>query len=346
MATRTWWRSTSRRCVASSVPVRSTRCEGPATGLLRVGRADGRFGLRARPHGRSHGHPGRHLGGGRRDGEHALLHRALVDDADRGLQQRIDEVTGLTVAGELKAVLVPTGRDLAQVQVFDSSGDADRPRRLVWRAGTRLDVVPAPRDPGAGRRATVDGARIGGPGGKSYRLAARSVSGGGRTEFSIYTVTSLAAAERAEAHLRLGLAIGLPVIVMLAAIVIWWVTGRALAPVDEMRAEVDRIQAEDLARRVHPAGGDSEIGRLGATLNRMLDRLTDAAERQRLFGASASHELRSPLSAIRTELVGLAYPDRGLAEGGERLVGRDRPAGGAGPRPTVPDPPAHSGCRR
>ena len=43
----------------------------------------------------------------------------------------------------------------------------------------------------------------------------------------------------------------------------------------------------------------------------MLDRLEDAADRQRLFAASASHELRSPLSAIRTELeVGLAYPDR------------------------------------
>ena len=47
------------------------------------------------------------------------------------------------------------------------------------------------------------------------------------------------------------------------------------------------------------------------TLNRMLDRLEEAASRQELFAASASHELRSPLSAIRTEVeVALAYPDR------------------------------------
>ena len=139
---------------------------------------------------------------------------------------------------------------------------------------------------------------------------ARTITSGPES-VTIYAVTSLATATHAEAHLRLGMAIGLALVIALAAGLIWFVTGRALAPVDEMRAEVDQIQATDLTRRVSPASGDSEIDRLGATLNHMLDRLQDAANRQQVFAASASHELRSPLSAIRTELeVGLAYPDR------------------------------------
>jgi signal transduction histidine kinase len=105
--------------------------------------------------------------------------------------------------------------------------------------------------------------------------------------------------------------IGLPLPVVLAAWLIWRVVARALAPVDAMRAEVDRIEATDLSGRVRAGSSDDEIAKLGLTLNRMLDRLEDAASRQALFAAAASHELRSPLSAIRTELeVGLAYPDR------------------------------------
>jgi signal transduction histidine kinase len=253
-----------------------------------------------------------------------LLVRALIDDVDASLENRLDQVIALTTEGRLTAVLVPTGQDLAQLQVIDPDG------RVIAATpglapGARLDVIDRPQ---AGReeRATVDGSRIGGKAGDDYRLIARTIIGG-QQSVTIYAVTSLATATRAESHLRLGMAIGLPVVIALAAWLIWFVTGRALAPVDQMRAEVDQIQATDLTRRVSPAGGDSEIDRLGATLNHMLERLQDAADRQHLFAASASHELRSPLSAIRTELeVGLAYPDRAdwPTIAGDALVEIDR----------------------
>lgn len=88
-------------------------------------------------------------------------------------------------------------------------------------------------------------------------------------------------------------------VVLLVGGVTWWVVGRALRPVARIRAEVDDITADRLDRRVaEPESGD-EIAALAATMNRMLDRLDDAATAQRRFVSDASHELRSPLATMR-----------------------------------------------
>jgi signal transduction histidine kinase len=107
------------------------------------------------------------------------------------------------------------------------------------------------------------------------------------------------------------LIIGLPVMVVVVALVTWFAVGRALAPVEAIRREVDEISAAQLHRRVPQPKADDEIGRLAATMNRMLKRLESARNSQRRFVSDASHELRSPITTIRQHAeVALAHPDR------------------------------------
>jgi signal transduction histidine kinase len=107
------------------------------------------------------------------------------------------------------------------------------------------------------------------------------------------------------------LIIGLPVLLAVVALTTWFAVGRALAPVDAIRREVDEISAAQLHRRVPLPKADDEIGRLAATMNRMLARLESARNSQRRFVSDASHELRSPITTIRQHAeVALAHPDQ------------------------------------
>jgi signal transduction histidine kinase len=111
------------------------------------------------------------------------------------------------------------------------------------------------------------------------------------------------------------LVIGVPVMLLIVGGVTWIVTGRMMAPVTAIRREVDEISAAELHRRVPAAPGRDEIGRLAATMNRMLDRLQRAQDSQRRFVSDASHELRSPIASIRQHAeVALAHPDRSSLE--------------------------------
>ena len=93
-----------------------------------------------------------------------------------------------------------------------------------------------------------------------------------------------------------------PALVALVALLAWFLTGRALQPVEALRAEVDEITHTTMHRRVAVPPGDDEVARLATTMNDMLDRLEGAAERQRQFVSDASHELRSPITTMRADL--------------------------------------------
>ncbi|CAM5624084.1 HAMP domain-containing sensor histidine kinase [Streptomyces hirsutus] len=105
--------------------------------------------------------------------------------------------------------------------------------------------------------------------------------------------------------------IGFPLLAALVAGMTWVITGRALRPVAGIREEMAAITAsEDLKRRVPEPGTHDEIARLARTTNETLAALETSVERQRRFVADASHELRSPIASLRTQLeVAAAHPE-------------------------------------
>jgi signal transduction histidine kinase len=111
------------------------------------------------------------------------------------------------------------------------------------------------------------------------------------------------------------LLVGAPLLLLFVAAVTWSVVGRALAPVESMRTEVDAISTDELYRRVPGPGGSDEVARLATTMNKMLDRLEAGQARQRRFVSDASHELRSPVSTIRQHAeVALEHPNESSTE--------------------------------
>jgi signal transduction histidine kinase len=82
----------------------------------------------------------------------------------------------------------------------------------------------------------------------------------------------------------------------------WVLSGRALRPVGAITRTAKEIQATDLSRRIRLDGPRDELRDLADTIDSMLDRLDDAFQSQRQLIDDASHELRSPLAIIRTNL--------------------------------------------
>ncbi|MFE0131877.1 sensor histidine kinase [Streptomyces sp. NPDC059037] len=153
--------------------------------------------------------------------------------------------------------------------------------------------------------ATVDGET------EDYRFAEVEVSVEKKGDLTVYAGGSLESQQSAMSTALTSLLIGFPLLLAVIAAVTWLVTRRALRPVDAIRSEMAAITAsEDLARRVPEPDTHDEVARLARTTNETLAALQASVERQRRFVADASHELRSPIASLRTQLeVGAAHPE-------------------------------------
>jgi len=100
----------------------------------------------------------------------------------------------------------------------------------------------------------------------------------------------------------------------------WVLSGRVLRPVGAITRTAREIQATDLSRRIHLDGPRDELRDLADTIDSMLDRLDQAFQAQRQLIDDASHELRSPLAIIRTNLDASLNAPEASPEERERAV--------------------------
>lgn len=212
------------------------------------------------------------------------------------LQEETDESYSIEHSGDYLAVYAETG-DAVYLSPFLQS----HPSLLLAR-----DQIKRP----ISRSRRVDG--------RPFRFLFRKLN----VNDHVYTVEMGLPADDAVQTLHLFrsyLLMFAPALLLGAAGFGYWMSRRALAPVDALVRTAREVGGTNLSSRVQKLNTGDELQRLSDTLNEMLDRIETAFLRVTQFTADASHELRTPISLIRTEAELALRRSRGEAEYKESL---------------------------
>jgi signal transduction histidine kinase len=224
----------------------------------------------------------------------------LNANLDRSLEQRADPIEAAIVADE-SAPLANSNQEDRFIQVLGAGGEVLHATDNLLGAPPIIVPTDVPQAFETRSDLPIED--------DTYRVMTRRINGAEDASWLVVG-ENIDDVRDSVRNLIRTLALLIPAAVALLAATTWWLVGRTLSPVEQIRSEVASIGLEQLDRRVPVSHSDDEIGRLASTMNEMLARLESSSSRQRQFVADASHELRTPLTRIRLALeVDLARPN-------------------------------------
>jgi heavy metal sensor kinase len=248
-----------------------------------------------------------------------ILRHNLFDLVDDGLEEQIDDLKNFLQSQPKDRPLAKLQEEVNETYAIEHSGEylevyAERDQ-LIYRS-TFLQAHPSVLlPPDQVKRPILRSRKIDD---RPFRFSFQKMEINGHT----YTVEMGVHADDVveTLHLfRFYLWMFAPVLLLVAAGGGYWLSRRALSPVDSLARTAREISGTNLNRRLQKLDTGDELQRLSDTLNEMLDRIESAFLRITQFTADASHELRTPVSLIRTEAELALRRSRGEAEYKESL---------------------------
>ncbi len=248
-------------------------------------------------------------------GVYATMRSALREQLDDSIQSRALLVQSLVTFDDQGRPQLPPGADTSAIGIDD-----EFQRLFDLNGGVRFDSsqnfgdVPIEQEALAAARGGKTHWSTAGKGKSEARVLTLPVRRDGEVAAILQSARATDDTRETLNSLLVVLAAGGAGALALATLGGWWLSSRALAPIDRITRAANAITERDLSRRLELDLPDDEVGRLARTFDRMIARLDAAFERQRRFTADASHELRTPLTAIRGQIdVALERP-RDVAE--------------------------------
>ncbi len=218
------------------------------------------------------------------------------------------------VVREIKALYAP---ELGDRFIRVTRGDGS----VLYVSGPPVDQSFDPsRVPPAAAERAAEFSRLQRLGdGRSLLIAAFRAATAEGSPYLVEVGTSAEPVDRFAGRLLALLALGMPLVVAVAAAGGYLLARKALEPVERIAAKAELITQHNLSERLPVANTGDELERLSLSLNHMITRLDDAFGNSRRFVADASHELRTPLTVIQGELENLASDTHLPAELRDRI---------------------------